>query len=221
MKWIDIREERTSLEKMPPPDWPVRIYLISDWCRRTQSQYHPWAIGSGLYRKQAEQAVGSKPVGRVCTWPLLQFLLLGSFPVWVPAWASLSDGLWLRYVRQMKSFPPQAAFGHGVSHSNRSKPGHVPNLNKAVVTWLFTKGKSKVSAEVRWPLPVGLRTTYNWMCVILLPWSPCFAAEVDQRWRWKTSSLAFHRCYNLNIKCPLETHVLGASLPVDVLFGSD
>lgn len=33
-----------------------------------------WVGGAGLYKKQMEQAMGSKPVSSILPWPLLQFL---------------------------------------------------------------------------------------------------------------------------------------------------
>lgn len=60
------------------------IFLINNWCRRTQSFVGgttPGQVVLGIKIK-AEQALGSKPVRRIPLWSLLQ----------APSLSSLSDG---------------------------------------------------------------------------------------------------------------------------------
>lgn len=72
----------------------------------------PRQLGLGSVRKVAEQA-RRKPVNSdVCSLEL---------PSWIPAWASLNDGLWPRKWNNL----PQVVFCYGVGHSNRKgHPGH-------------------------------------------------------------------------------------------------
>lgn len=60
------------------PQWEVPLL---DW--------QSWA----LFRKQAEQATGRKPVSNTPPWLRPQLLPPGAYPAWVPGLNSFSDGL--------------------------------------------------------------------------------------------------------------------------------
>ena len=69
----------------------------------------PGQVVLGCKRKQAEQALMSKPVS-------IPLMVSAS----VPASAFIS-GLCFRVWKTNKPFPPQIAFGHSVYHSNRNQ----------------------------------------------------------------------------------------------------
>ena len=70
---------------MPPPDWPVgkSVGNFLEGCERAQLNVFSATPGLsvlGALRKQAEQAMMSKPVSSIPPWPLLQLLPPGSCP---------------------------------------------------------------------------------------------------------------------------------------------
>ena len=68
------------------------IVLIDMGAPALCGQCQPWTDDPGCYKKQAEQAMGKKPVSSVPPWLLLQFLPQVCLPQ-VAALASLNDGL--------------------------------------------------------------------------------------------------------------------------------
>jgi len=70
----------------------------------------------GSIRKQAKQAIGSKPVSSIPQWPLYQLLPPGSCPVCVPLLTSFNDGS----VSQINPFLPNLLFVKVLYHSNRN-----------------------------------------------------------------------------------------------------
>jgi hypothetical protein len=69
--------------------------------------HHAWADVPGVYKKAGWTSQGEKAVNYIPPWLLLPFLPPGSCPAWVPALASLSDGLWLRCAHQTNTFLPK------------------------------------------------------------------------------------------------------------------
>jgi hypothetical protein len=65
----------------------------------------------GPIRKQAKQALGSKPVSSTPPWPLHQLLSLDSCSVWVPVLISFNDGLHCGSVSQINPFIPKLLWG--------------------------------------------------------------------------------------------------------------
>jgi hypothetical protein len=66
----------------------------------------PGLVVLGSIRKQAEQAMGCKPVSCTPPWPLFQFLPPGSCPAFVPVLTSFNDELQFANVSQINPFFP-------------------------------------------------------------------------------------------------------------------
>ena len=64
------------------------IFFVSDWWKRASLPIvggaTPGLVVLGSIRKEAEQAVKSKPVSNIPPWPLHQLLPPDSCPIWVP-----------------------------------------------------------------------------------------------------------------------------------------
>lgn len=85
------------------------IFSTDDWCGRAQptvGSATPGKVVPACIRKQAEQALESKPVHNMSSWLLLQFLPPGScleFPLW---WTMIE-----MCKPKTSAFLPQASFG--------------------------------------------------------------------------------------------------------------
>lgn len=73
---------------------------------------HWLSVDSASLRRQAEQAMESKPVSRVSPWPLLQFLSPG-FCLDFPTGWTLSCNV-------TGALSPSVAFGHGAYEGGKS-----------------------------------------------------------------------------------------------------
>lgn len=100
-----------KIEKMLPKHRllgkSVGMFLINDWCGRSQHTMGSATLGQVVLsytKKQAEQAMKSKPISVVFPWSLYQFL------PWVLALTSLNDSPWHGSVSQKYLFPPQVPF---------------------------------------------------------------------------------------------------------------
>ena len=77
-------EERTLIEEWPLSDCPMGLsvkhfsLLMTDFEGPSYGWYHPWKVVLRYLRKQAEQAIGSKPVNSVPPCSRFQFLPSGS-----------------------------------------------------------------------------------------------------------------------------------------------
>jgi hypothetical protein len=100
------------------------IFSISDQWERAQPTVNgakPWLMVLGSIRKRAEQVRGSKPVRSTPPWPLHQFLLPGSFPVWNLILTSFKKWTAISKNKPKNPFLSNLFFGHGVS-SQPQKP---------------------------------------------------------------------------------------------------
>jgi hypothetical protein len=73
----------------------------------------------GSIRKQAEQAMRSKPVSSTPPWPLHQLLPLGSSSAWVRVLTSFSDQHWPESITQLDPFLPSLFWVMVFYYSNR------------------------------------------------------------------------------------------------------
>ena len=109
-KWLSweeecLWEEQTSPEKPPSSDWPVGKPV--GHCHGVRRRHSGKEVLNYI-RKQADRVWGNKPwKEHACTASVLTLdSRLISWPAWVPALTSLSDGLCLGYVSQIKTFFP-------------------------------------------------------------------------------------------------------------------
>lgn len=107
-------------------------------------QCHPWAGGPRYYTK-AGWAWGrrSKPVSCVPLWTPLQFLPLGSCPVWVSILTSHSYILWPGNVNGYKPLPSYVAFDQNVLSrwQNTDRNGHEGRRGNVLGECLGEKGR--------------------------------------------------------------------------------
>ena len=88
-----LSEEGSSVEKMPSPHCPVDKPQgpFLDWWLTWASGANPELVMLDAIRKQAEQAVGHKPV--ISMHSVFASVPASMFPAWVPALTSLDDEL--------------------------------------------------------------------------------------------------------------------------------
>jgi hypothetical protein len=118
-------------------------HFLNDGCERAppsiSDAISPWARCPKLSKKAAKQARGTKPVGSVPPWSLLQFLPQGSCPDFPQSWT-------VACIRKPnKRFLLQVAFGCGVYHSNGKQ-------TKTMITFVVSLGwkKSISTNECAW-----------------------------------------------------------------------
>ena len=121
--------------------------------------YHPWAGDLGSVRKQAEQAMGSKPVSSTPLRPLnYQLLPSGFCPFWVPVLASFSDGLWYASSSQIKPFLSKLLLAMVFHHCN-SNPDQDSVLSRAPDEWWWLPTRKPFFLDPLTQMPLSPRNT--------------------------------------------------------------
>lgn len=117
-EWLSIEKKYAHKDRPLVSLWG---HFLDKWLMWEGSahygQWHPWASGPGLVKKQAEHAEESKPESSLPLWSLLEFLPPGS--ACIPALTSLYDRLYA--IRWNKPFPLLSWLFSGFSHSNRNQ----------------------------------------------------------------------------------------------------
>lgn len=119
------RREPLLLRKCLLHKTVLGIFLICDWCGRTQPTSGP-AIPAlvvlGSTRKWLEPVIRRKPVSSTPPWPLHHLLPPGSCPAWVAVFTAFDDELWYGTVSRVNHFLSKQLFlmtsRHGNSNSD-------------------------------------------------------------------------------------------------------
>lgn len=103
-----ILKGETSIETMPPPDWPVHFL---GWALIWESpahyeQCHPWTGGSGYYNMEANGETHKEQDSKQYPSVASAFVLASRFLSWISTLISFNHGLWYRSIRKINpDFP--------------------------------------------------------------------------------------------------------------------